>query len=64
MTAEFLVHALLGWFKYCLEAFASQAGGKNSVAVKRNDALCAIIGTQLSRHSDRDLPRMNFPKGF
>ncbi|KAI2496210.1 hypothetical protein MHU86_18305 [Fragilaria crotonensis] len=54
----------LGWFKYCLEAFASQAGGKNSVAVKRYDALCARIGTQLSRHSDRDLPRMNFPKGF
>ena len=54
----------LGWFKYCLEAFATQAGGKNSVAVKRYDALCARIGTQLSRHSDRDLPRMNFPKGF
>ena len=47
----------LGWFKYCLEAFASEAGGKNSVAVKR-------YGTQLSRHSDRNLPRMNFPKGF
>ena len=61
---EMLHLVSLGWFKYCLEAFASQAGGKNSVAVKRNDALCAIIGTQLSRHSDRDLPRMNFPKGF
>jgi hypothetical protein len=54
---------LLGWFKYCLEAFASQAGGKNSAAVKRYDALCARIGTQLSRQSDCDLPRMNFPKG-
>ena len=73
MTAEFLAHALVrcctsyrwaGWLKYCLKAFASQAGGKNSVAVKRYDALFARIGTQLSRHSDRDLPRMNFPKGF
>ena len=34
------------------------------MAVKRYDALCARIGTQLSRHSDRDLPRMNFPKSF
>ena len=34
------------------------------MAVKRYNTLCAIIGTQLSRHSDRDLPRMNFPKGF
>ncbi len=34
------------------------------MAVKRYDALCARIGTLLSGHSDRDLPRMNFPKGF
>jgi hypothetical protein len=61
---EMLHLVLLGWFKYCHEAFASQAGGKNSVAVKHYDALCARIGTQLSRHSDCDLPRMNFPKGF
>jgi hypothetical protein len=54
---EMLHLVSLGWFKYCLEAFASQAGGKNLVAVKRYDSLCATrIGTQLSRHSDRDLP--------
>ncbi len=47
-----------------LPVFASQAGGQNSVAVKRYDALCARIGTQLSRHSDCDLPRMNFTKGL
>ena len=61
---EMLHLVSLGWFKYCLEAFASQAGGKNAIAVKRYDRLCAKIGRQLSRHSDRDLPRMNFPKGF
>ena len=53
----------LGWFKYCLEAFAAQAGAK-SVALKQYDSLCAKIGRLLSRHSNRDLPRMNFPKGF
>ena len=61
---EMLHLVSLGWFKYCLEAFASQAGGKECLALKRYDRLCASIGTQLSRHSDRDLPRMNFPKGF
>ncbi len=54
----------LGWFKYCLEAFAAQAGGPDSVSLKYYDRLCASIGGRLSRHSDRDLPRMNFPKGF
>ncbi len=54
----------LGWFKYCLEAFAAQAGGKDSLLLKQYDGLCASIGRRLSRHSDRDLPRINFPKGF
>jgi Plavaka transposase len=54
----------LGWFKYCLEAFCTQAGGKNSLALKQYDSLCASIGKRLSRHSDRDLPRIEFPKGF
>jgi hypothetical protein len=54
----------LGWFKYCLEAFAAQAGGRDSLSLKYYDQLCASIGGRLSRHSDRDLPRMNFPKGF
>ena len=54
----------LGWFKYCLEAFAAQAGGPDSVSLKYYDRLCASIGGRLSRHSDRDLPRMKFPKGF
>ena len=61
---EMLHLVLLGWFKSCLNAFAFQAGGKNSVAVKCYDALCARIGTRLSRHSNCDFPRMNFPKGF
>ena len=47
---------LLGWVKYCLEASASRAGGKNARALKRYDRLCALIGTQLSRHSNCDLP--------
>ncbi|KAI2511185.1 hypothetical protein MHU86_3150 [Fragilaria crotonensis] len=54
----------LGWFKYCLEAFSSQAGGTNSVALKQYDRLCATLGSRLSRQSDRDIPRTNFPKGF
>ncbi|KAI2511234.1 hypothetical protein MHU86_3200 [Fragilaria crotonensis] len=54
----------LGWFKYCLEAFAAQAGGRDSLSLKYYDRLCASIGGRLSRHSDRDLPRMNFPKDF
>jgi hypothetical protein len=54
----------LGWFKYCLQGFAAQAGGPKSLALQQYDKLCASIGKKLSRHSDRDLPRMNFPKGF
>jgi Plavaka transposase len=61
---EMLHLVSLGWFKYCLEAFASQAGGKECLALRRYDRLCASIGTQLSRSSDRDLPRTNFPRGF
>ena len=53
----------LGWFKYCLEAFSAQAG-KDSVALKKYDSLCATLGSRLSRQSDRDIPRTNFPKGF
>ena len=54
----------LGWFKYCLDAFCAQAGGSTSFALKQYDSLCASIGKRLSRHSDRDLPRINFPNGF
>ncbi len=54
----------LGWFKYCLDAFSSQAGGPQSVALKQYDRLCSVIGKHLSRQSDRDIPRTNFPKGF
>ena len=53
----------LGWFKYCLEAFAAQVG-PNSFALKQYDGLCAELGRRLSRQSDRDIPRTNFPKGF
>jgi len=60
-----MLHVIsLGWFKYCLEAFAAQAGGPKCAALKQYDGLCAMIGKRLSRHSDRDLPRLNFPKGF
>jgi hypothetical protein len=52
------------WFKYCLEAFAGQAGQPGTGAVKKYDSLCATIGLQLSRQSDRNVPRTNFPKGF
>jgi hypothetical protein len=61
---EMLHLVSLGWFKYCLEAFSAQAGGPTSLALKKYDSLCASLGKRLSRHSDRDLPRMNFPKGF
>jgi hypothetical protein len=53
----------LGWFKYCLQAFSVQAGPK-SQALKDYDALCAKLGCTLSRQSDRDVPRTNFPRGF
>jgi hypothetical protein len=53
----------LGWFKYCLQAFSAQAG-PNSNALKQYDVLCAKLGRSLSRQSDRDIPRTNFPKGF
>jgi hypothetical protein len=54
----------LGWFKFYLEAFSSQAGGPGSIALKQYDRLCSMIGQQLSRQSDRDIPQTNFPKGF
>ena len=60
---EMLHLVSLGWFKYCLDAFSSQAGA-SSVALKHYDRLCATLGARLSRQSDGDLPRMNFPKGF
>jgi hypothetical protein len=53
----------LGWFKYCLEAFSAQAGPK-SLALRQYDMLCANLGIRLSRQSDRDIPRINFTKGF
>ena len=61
---EMLHLTSLGWFKYCLEAFSVQASGTNSVALKQYDRLCATLGSRLSRQSDRDIPRTNFPKGF
>lgn len=54
----------LGWFKYCLAAFAGQAGKPGTIPVKKYDSLCATIGLRLSRQSDRNVPRTNFPKGF
>ena len=62
--AEILHLLLLGWFKYCIEAFVVQLGGVKSVKVAMFDNLCAEIGERLQRQSDRDVPRTNFPKGF
>jgi hypothetical protein len=61
MIGEYLGHP---WFKYCLEAFSAQAGGPTSLALKKYDSLCASLGKRLSIHSDHDLPRMKFRKGF
>ena len=61
--AEMLHLVLIGWFKTVVESFFKQAG-KGSVAVKDYNALCVDISLQLRRHSDRDLPRMFFSKGF
>ena len=60
---EMLHLVSLGWFKYCLQAFSAQAGPKSN-ALKEYDQLCAKLGRKLSRQSDRDVPRTNFPKGF
>ncbi len=60
---EMLHLVSLGWFKYCLLASAAQAG-PTSVALKQYDMLCAKLGMRLSRQSDREIPRTNFPKGF
>ncbi|KAI2508835.1 hypothetical protein MHU86_5569 [Fragilaria crotonensis] len=57
---EILHLITLGWFKYCLESFAHQAGakkGKKSAALEHYDALCADIGSAMVRKSDRDLPQ-------
>ena len=54
----------LGWFKYCLEAFAEQTGGPKAVALKLYDEICAQLGDKLMRQSDCNVPRMNVPKGF
>ena len=60
---KMLLHLVsLGWFKYCLEAFSAQAGGLTSLALKKYDSLCASLGKRLSRHSDCNLPQINFPK--
>jgi hypothetical protein len=48
---------LLGWFKYLLKAFASQAGTGASIALKQCDWLCATLGRRFSRQSDRNLPQ-------
>jgi hypothetical protein len=56
---------LIGWFKTVVESFFKQAAaGKGSIAVKDFNALCVDISLQLKRHSDRDLPRVCFSKGF
>jgi hypothetical protein len=47
--------SLVGWFKYCLEAFAVQAGDPKAVALKLFDELCAQLEDKLTRQSDRDV---------
>ena len=64
---EMLHPISLGWFKYCLDAFTCQAGGRKgqkSIALQHYEGLCATIGQLMARQSDRDLPRTTFPKGF
>ena len=61
---EILHLVLLGWFKYCMEAFVTQMGGPKSTYAALFDSLCAEIGERLQRQSDREVPRTNFPKGF
>jgi hypothetical protein len=34
------------------------------LALKKYDSLCASLGKRLSRHSDCNLPQINFPKEF
>jgi hypothetical protein len=34
------------------------------VALKKYDRQCALLGSRLSRQSDRNIPRTNFPKGI
>ena len=60
---EILHLVTLGWFKYCMTSFSSQAGS-TSVPLSHHSVLCAEIGKSLSRQSDRDLPHTNFPDGF
>jgi hypothetical protein len=63
VPGEMLHLISLGWFKYCLQAFAAQAG-PTSQALKEYDKLCSRLGETLSRQSDRDVPRTKFPRGF
>jgi hypothetical protein len=60
VPGEILHLLLIGWFKYTIDSFITQAGS-NSKATKK---LCADIGNHLSRQSNQDMPRTNFPKGF
>ena len=50
---EILHLVLLGWFKYCMEAFVLQMGGPNTTLAAVFDKLCADIGRSLQRQSDR-----------
>ena len=61
---EILHLVLLGWFKYCMDAFILQMGGPKTTSAALFDDLCADIGRSLQRQSDREVPRTNFPKGF
>ena len=53
-----------GWFKHCLEALSDQAGKPRTIPVKKCDSLCATIGQQLTRQSNRDVPCTSFRKGL
>jgi hypothetical protein len=57
-----LLHLIqVGWFKYVMEAFVSQAGASTQ-ALESYDRLCAKIGFLMKRRSERDLPRTSLPK--
>ena len=53
----------LGWFKYAMQSFATQAG-PTSQAMSQFDDLCSVVGKLLQRQSYRNLPKTCLPKGF
>jgi hypothetical protein len=60
---EILHLVQLGWFKYAMQSFATQAG-PTSQSMSQFDDLCSVVGKLLHRQSYRNLPKTCLPKGF